>query len=430
MITTHITWTSSVLPKLTNAATSPFGRAINKSEASWITSIFALGSILGTYVFNYLSGKAGKKLTLLSAGIPCLVSNIIIYFTDSVMMYIVARFIVGLSIGTLFLFPIYVAELTHKNMRQVISIICSTGTCSGMLFSNCIGPFVSIQMFSLLLGTISAIFIIYFAVFGQEVPHYYIMKNQDILAREALEKLRGGYENIDEAFDEIRSKYEEEKAGKLKELFVSKPLIKGFVTCTLLLLFNQLSGKNIIIFYGQNIIRGVNPELSPEISMILLTVVIFITTLMASPVCCRFPKRTLLIFSGVGMFLSEAVLAIYIYSERNFDLPKSLNCLPLVCLTMFIAANSIGFGPLPFIILGEMFPNRTKAVAASSVGLIIGIVGFILTKYFMYVVDVIGMDGFFMCCAICCLFSTFFIRFYVIETKDKSLEEIQYELSL
>ncbi|CAG9853899.1 unnamed protein product [Phyllotreta striolata] len=426
----HLTWTSPVLPKLTDPARSPFGRAITKDEASWIASIFTIGSILGSQIWNYMAEKAGKKLALLFSAVPCFLSNVIIYYTTSVELYIFARFLVGLSVGSLFIYPIYIAELLHKNLREIIATVCSCGVCSGILFSNSVGPFVSIQTFSLILGSITAVFLVFFIIFGQEVPHFYIRKNHDVRARRVLQDLRGGYEDIDEAFDEIRRRYDEEKSGTLKDLFVSKSSIKAFFICISLMLFHQFSGNNLILIYGESMIRNIDPELSSDISMILLSVVVFITSLIAPPLCMRYRKRMLLIFSAMGMFLAECVLGVYIYYQKYYELPKSLAGVPLTCLTMFITAHGFGFGPLPFVILGEIFPNRVKAIASSVISLILGIVGFLMSKYFLFVTDAIGMSGFFFCCAFSCLAAAIFTKCCVIETKDKSLEQIQYELSL
>ncbi|KAG5881445.1 Facilitated trehalose transporter Tret1, partial [Gonioctena quinquepunctata] len=219
---TALTWSSPEIPKLTNTTTSPFGRTIDEDEASWISSLVTLGAALGPYLFCLLADKMGRKYTLLAAGVPFLVCYLVQAFGHVVELFYVTRLVMGLTVGGVFtLIPIYSGEVADKSERGVLGALISCAVCTGFLFSYSLGPFVSVMVFNLILAALSAVFLVLFAFLGKEVPHYYISINEEDLAKEALQKLRGGYTDIDEELwrsDQVQGR----SRGKLHDLSASK----------------------------------------------------------------------------------------------------------------------------------------------------------------------------------------------------------------
>ncbi|XP_050501657.1 facilitated trehalose transporter Tret1-like [Diabrotica virgifera virgifera] len=426
---TTLSWSTVVLPKLSNFDTSPIGRRVGMEEESWISSIINISAIFSVFIFGYLADKTGRKCTLLIAGMPYLLSNIILAYASSVYLYYIARFLMGFTIGTLSLLPVYISEISHKNHRNVIGPLIGCAGCFGALFPNLLGPFVSMKTFSLVQAALAAIYLVFFAILGEEGPQFYIIRNREFQARAVLERLRGSYDDIDETFAEIKNGYNEEKQGTLRDILTSRSLKKAFIMCTVLLILQQFCGIVAISFYGQTLFEKSNIQLSPELSVILLGTIQLMASFITPFVSTKFGKKPLLIISGILTALSQIVLAIDSYFDGFVRFAPAFRYLPLLCLIVFIIGYSLGLGPQPWMIVGEVFPTRVKTVISSVEGFTIFVCAFLLTKYYMHIVRMIGMQGYFLFSAIVCIIATIFSKFYVIETKDKSLEEIQRDLS-
>lgn len=425
---TALTWSSPEIPFLTNASSSPFGRPLSQDEATWVSSLVTLGAAFGPFLFTYLADRMGRKYTLLSAGAPFLVCYLILAFGQIVELFYCARFIMGLTVGGVFsLLPIYAGEISDKENRGILGSLISCAVCTGLLFSYALGPFVDVMTFNLILAGCSAVFIILFTFLGEEVPHYYVSINEEHLAKEVLQKLRGDYIDIDEELFEIQTKFKECN-GTFFEIFSSKSLIRAFLTSVGLLVFQQFSGINVVLFYSQTIFEDVGANLAPEICTIIIGAIQFLSSFIYPLIGDRFGRKIILTFSALGMVVSSSSLGAYSYLQTNKFNLENYTWVPLVCLGSFIITYNTGYGPLPWAMLGELFPTRVKSIATSVACFINWTLAFFITKYFAVMLRYFGLSGYFWLSAGCCIAAAFFGKLYVIETKGKTLEEIQDEL--
>lgn len=425
---TALTWSSPEIPLLSNSSTTPLDHALNPDEATWVSSLVTLGAAFGSFLFTCLADRMGRKYTLLSAGVPFLVCYLILAFGKMVELFYCARFIMGLTVGGVFsLLPIYAGELSDKDNRGILGSLISCAVCLGLLFSYALGPFVNVMTFNLILAAFSAIFLILFTFLGEEVPHYYVSINEEHLAKEVLQKLRGDYIDIDEELFEIQNKFKECN-GTFFDIFASRCSIKAFVTSVGLLIFQQFSGINVVIFYSQKIFNDVGANLAPEICTIIIGAVQFLSSFIYPLIGDKWGKKNILLFSAIGMVLSSSSLGTYSHLLNNNVNLENFKWVPLVCLMSFIVTYNTGYGPLPWVMLGELFPSRVKSVATSVACFVNWTLAFFITKYFVVMLDYLGLDGYFWFSAGCCVAAALFGKLFVIETKGKSLEEIQDEL--
>ncbi|CAH1174135.1 unnamed protein product [Phaedon cochleariae] len=430
---TSLTWSSSQLPKLSHPSTTPFARPLTSSQASWVSSLLTLGAALGPFLFCFLADRVGRKNTLLMAGVPFTACYLMMAFATSVETFYAARLVMGLTVGGVCtLMPIYVGEISDKTNRGFLGSLMACATCMGLLFSNALGPFVSVQIFNLIPAFLALVFLLLFTLFGEEVPHYYVSINEDLLAKEALHKLRGGIQDVEEELIEIQDKFKEEARGSFADIFASRGLKKAFFTSVMLLLFQQFCGINVVLFYSQRIFEDSGASWSPEICSIVLGVVQFLTSFIAPIALGEFGRTTLLCFSGIGMALSEASLAAYSYlqSRPDFQMASYLSAFPMVAMVLFITVYNTGYGPLPWLMLGELFPTRVKSLATSCTCFLSWMLTFIITKHLMMVLDCVGLSGYFAISAGFSLAAGLFGKFYCIETRGKSLPQIQKELDM
>lgn len=157
-------------------------------EVSWISSLVTLGGLIGPFLFGYTAKKLGKRKTLLLIGMPYILSYLILAFARVVELFYISRFITGLAMGGSFTSGInYVMELTNKNNRGAIGSTTSVTTAAGMLFSYCLGPYLSIMVFNLLLALISLIFLITFLLMASECPIYHLRRQNEDKARDVID---------------------------------------------------------------------------------------------------------------------------------------------------------------------------------------------------------------------------------------------------
>lgn len=343
-------------------------------------------------------------------------------------LFYLARLLAGLAVGGTFAtVPVYIGEITPKSNRGVLLSTMSCAVCLGFLLPYCLGPYVGIILFNTILATFPAIFLVLFFLFGVECPHYYLHKQHNEMARMALRRIRVGQrdEVIEKELLEIQTKIDEEGRGSFLDIFRTKGARKSFTIAVGLLIFQQFSGINAVLFYSETIFKKIGASLDAHVCSIIVAAVQFLSSLVTPLVIDRFGRKKILIYSAVGMALSEVPLGVYsLLNDKKFDV-QSVSFLPILMLTFFIISYNSGFGPVPWIMLGEIFPTKVKTVSTCTVSSVNWLLAFLITKYFNAVINTFGIAELFWAFAVFCVISVIFTQLCVIETKGKSLEEIQ-----
>lgn len=428
---TSITWTSPVLPKLQEHTDDFFENKITSDQASWIASWLTLGMASGNVIFASLTTIMGRKACILTVAPMMMVSYLIMTFVNKVEFYYLARFLAGIGrIGGQVAVNMYMAEIVNKSRRGSVLGIITSFVVLGSLYSYTVGPYVPLKVFNLTLFVFPTLFLALFIFVGVETPHYHMTKGNKEIARAMLLRLRSKDENIEQELTEIEAKDSQMSNTKFMDL-VKLPAIKlGFTMAFGLFFFQQFTGFYCIQFYNQQIFSMTGSSLDPEICAIIIGSLQFISGFLSSVVMERFPRKSLLYFSAIGMALSEVPLSIYCHlHEQGFNM-EELNFLPLLFMSLFVLTYNTGYGPLPFIIPFEVFPLSGKGLALSIVNFVSAIINFFLAKYFQDLIDAISIGNVFLMFGICCLISIPFVRYCVVETRGKSLEAIQDEIGL
>lgn len=122
-------------------------------------------------------------------------------------------------------------------------------------------------------------------------------------------------------------------------------------------------------------------------------------------------------------------MGLYFYlKEFDKEAADASGWLPVTSLIIFVIVYCVGFGPLPWAVLGEMFPSNVKSIASSVVASTCWVLGFVVTRWFTTVDKAIGTYWAFWIFAICCVVGFVFTFTQVFETKGMSLQQIQDKL--
>ncbi|XP_056641900.1 facilitated trehalose transporter Tret1-2 homolog [Diorhabda sublineata] len=426
---TVLTWSSPVLDRLGNETTTPFDHPVTLEERSWISSFFPLGAIFGPFIFGYLSDKIGRKKTLLISGIPFIVSYYSLAFGRHVPVYYAARFVLGAALGGVYtVIPMYVGEVADNSNRGTLGSTMNCLLCLGIFFSYCLGPFVGLTVFNIVLGTVPVLFLVLFSLTAPESPIYLIDKDYHNEAKDCLRKIRGPAANINLEIEMIRMKKEEDGDGGFRDIFKSRNLTKALIITVGLVVFQQFSGVIAVFFYAQTIFEQAGSSLEPAVCSIIIGTVQFVTSFITPVLVDRWGRKLLLLVSAVGMAVSEIILGAYcVLKDNKYDV-SNISFLPIVCLVTYILMYNCGYGPLPWVIMGEIFPPNIKSSASSITAAVCWMAGFVTGKYFESLVVGVGIGISFFIFSGFCLAAIPFGIFFVVETKGKTVLEIQKAL--
>lgn len=155
-----------------------------------------------------------------------------------------------------------------------------------------------------------------------------------------------------------------------------------------------------------------------------------LATFGATIVVDRLGRRILLLASGALMALCTIVLGVYFYvKEHDPDKVANVGWITVVALCVFIIMFSFGFGPVPWLMMGELFARDIKGVAGAIAGTSNWLLAFLITKTFSNLQAGIGAGGTFWLFSGLTILGTVFVFVFVPETKGKSLNAIQAELN-
>jgi SP family facilitated glucose transporter-like MFS transporter 8 len=246
-------------------------------------------------------------------------------------------------------------------------------------------------------------------------------------AKKSLQYYRGSSYNFWKELQDLEkdiSKSTQEEAS-IRDLVSSVGTRKALIISLGLMIFQQLSGINAVIFYSVDIFYAAGSTLDPKVAAIIVGVVQVVVTYAASVMVDRAGRRVLLLLSASIMGLCLAILGLYFCLKNKGDDVSSIGWLPLICVAVFIVMFSLGFGPLPWMMMGELFAPNVKGAASSIAVCTNWTLVFIVTFSFGKLIDGLGEHTTFWIFAVICGIATVFIFYLVPETKGKTLTEIQ-----
>lgn len=346
----------------------------------------------------------GRRKAVILATVPIYSSFLLIAFGTQLWCFFLARFLSGFSIGWYFvIIPNYVAEISEKHNRGRMSCFLVLNITLGNLLIYCMGPYLSLLASSFICLIAPTLLICLMLKYVPESPYYLMTVDRKLEAEESLRKLRGLSDVLQESED-IQRGIKATSQSRMTDLFRKRSLIKCLLITIGLVTFQQFSGVNAILFYLQTVFLETGSELEPEISSIVVAVVQFTSSTITPFLVDRLGRKFLLYVSGIGTLISLITLGLFFYT--------------------------VGFGPMPFTILGEIFPQNVKSAASTLTVSISSCFTFITTLFFPYLLQLVGFGISMWLFAAFCLVSLFFTYFFVPETKGKSLQEIQKMLNL
>lgn len=411
--------------------------SLNAVNEGWFVSCALLGAIIGVSFSGKLSDNYGRKIVLILSAVLFLASAAGCMLSGSFTALIIFRFIGGLGIGVASMVsPLYISEFAPSRLRGTMVSLYQLALTIGIVLayfsnaylanhaSNSYGSESMRKVFSeevwramLGLGALPAVIFLICLFFVPESPRWLLLKGKEQKANDILNRIDGP----DAAQKEINAFKEQgdTEETSLRELFT--PVYRRALWIGLLLPFlSQVCGINAVIYYGPRILEQagftLNNALGGQVTIGLVNVVF---TFVAIFTIDRWGRRPLL-FAGIG----GAVLSLLIIGVL-FALDITSGPWILISILAFIACFAFSFGPVTWVVLGEIFPNaiRGKAMALATLSLWIG--NFLVGQLTPVMLNGLGASWTFWLFALCCSPALWITWKLIPETKGRSLENIE-----
>lgn len=245
-------------------------------------------------------------------------------------------------------------------------------------------------------------------------------------AASAIKWFWGRHCNANAAIQSIQNELDSSggSSGSLRDLLAVRANRRGFIICVLLMFFQQFSGINAVIFFSVSIFQSAGSKIDPAVCSIIIGVVQVLATLAAATLVERAGRKILLIQSSAIMCLCLTALGVYFHLKKTGHDVSNIGIIPLVSLVLFIVAFSTGYGPIPWMMMGEMLPSDVKSIATSITVLYNWISVFIVTQSFEALNKNFGDDITFWIFAAIMALGTLYGLKNLFETKGKSNAEI------
>jgi SP family arabinose:H+ symporter-like MFS transporter len=395
----------------------------------WAASSAIWGCVFGALFSGALSDKYGRKKVLLLSGLLFTLSALGSAVPDNLTQFVMARFIGGLGVGSAsMLSPLYISEIAPAKIRGMLVTLYQLAIVFGIniiyivnyLIANTHDQVWNVQLgWRYMLGSegIPAILFFILLFFVPESPRWLVKENRSDEALKILNKINGP-EETHRILKEIKEAVNEEK-GSFLDLF--KPGIrKAMIVGSVLALFSQVTGINAIIYYAPEIFKQVG--FGSE-SALFQTMIIGFVNMLFTLVAIRFidywGRRTLLIWGISGMVSCLLGMGMFFYFEITSG------SLLLLFILGFIASFASSLGPIPWVLISEIFPTKTRGTAMSFSIVILWLGVVLITQFFPVLLSLFGGAFTFWIFMINALILLIFTLIFIPETKQKTLEDIQ-----
>lgn len=175
--------------------------------------------------------------------------------------------------------------------------------------------------------------------------------------------------------------------------------------------------------------QAAGSDLESSTQTIIVGVIQVVITFISTLIVDRLGRRLLLMISGGVMGICTLLLGVFFYLKDSPDSDTSdLGWLPLTSVCVFIIAFSLGYGPIPWMMVGELFAPHIKGFASSLSCVLNWILAFLVTRFYSDLVVAFAIHTTFWIFAVISFIGVVFVFFIIPETKGKTLDEIQVVL--
>lgn len=420
-----------------------FGIADSPESQGLAMSIALAGCLVGAMVSGSLADRLGRKPLLLLAAFIFLVSAYATGAFNAFSWFLCARFVGGIAIGIASgLSPMYIAEIAPSHIRGKLVSLNQLTIVLGILGAQIVNYLIAepipaglneppADSWNVLMGwrwmfwsaAFPAAAFMLLVVFIPESPRWLALKGRKEQAIRILTRIGGaGYANAEySAVAKAEAQEAKTEKGGLRVLF-SKPFHLVLLIGVVIAVFQQWCGTNVIFNYAQEIFSDAGYDLGAMLFNIVLTgITNVIFTFVAIYSVDKLGRKKLMLLGAGGLAVIYAILGTcYWMHVTGFFM--------IILVVAAIACYAMTLGPVTWVLIAEIFPNRVRAIAVAICTFALWVGSFTLTYSFPLLNSSLGSYGTFWIYALICAAGFAFFAAKLPETKGKSLEQLEKEL--
>jgi len=423
---TGIGWSAPALNQLRdNTTAQPF--PVTDTDANWIGSLTPLGALFGSLMGGALCDRYGRKGVMYLSALGFALGYALLAGAKGVTMLCFGRLVTGLGCGLVTTScPTYIAEISSPKIRGVLGSMFQLFVTVGVLWTSVLGAAVTWRWLSVSVIVFDVLWAV-LTVLIPESPTYLLSKQKFEGARAALQKLRGT-ERIEAELSEAQNNLLEgarDQSGGVKDL-LRPDVLKPLSISVFLMFGQQFSGVNAVIFYAVDIFTAAGSSISPFVENVILNLVQVVVTSFSTLIIDRSGRKALLISSAATMCVTISGLGAYFFVQSHDPAAAAkITFLPIGCLCVFIAAFSLGYGGIPWLMMSELMAPEVKSMSNSIAAGANWIMAFCITRFYGDAAAQLGKPATFWAFGVFSLIQVVGVAAFVPETKGRSLEEIQ-----
>lgn len=406
----------------------------------WVMGSAILGCLIGVMVSGSLSDSYGRKPLMIIASLVFIVAAIGTGISDTLPWFIAYRILGGIGIGIASnLSPMYIAEVSPASVRGKFVSLNQLTVVIGILSAQLVNWLIADPInpgedilnswngqigwrWMFWAGGVPAILFFIMIFIVPESPKWLGTQLKFDKSEKILTRI-GGIEYAQSEVSSLRASLSE-----VTEMADFRLLFKGKMPKILLIgvviaAFQQWCGINVIFNYAQEIFSAAGYGVSDILFNIVITgVTNVIFTIVGMYTVDKLGRRSLLLFGAIGLTCIYAILGACYYFHISGMAVLVLVMLAIGCYAMTLA-------PITWVVISEIFPTRIRGMAMAVSTFSLWTACFVLTYTFPLLNSGLGAYGTFWLYGIICLLGFIFVKKNLPETKGKSLEEIEKELT-
>lgn len=393
----------------------------------FLVSSVLIGAVIGAATNGILADIFGRKKIIMATAVIFIMGSILCAFAPNVYVLILSRIFVGFAVGIVnFVVPLYLSEISPKNLRGTLVSLYQWAITSGILFSYFINAVFAHAVYSwrwmLFAGVVPGLILFTGMCFMSDTPRWLVSKKREDEAKKVFQKIEPDID-AEKEIAEIKNTVKTDE-----KVTFQKWMIMPFVVGIGIMFAQICTGINTIIYYAPTIFKtaGFDSNIAAIYATTGIGIVNFLMTIVAVFFTDRLGRKPLLYFGLTGVMLSLFALGT---SFAFVDtLGENLKWVAVGSLITYIICFAMSLGPIGWILVSEVFPLKIRGIAMSICTVSNFAFNFIVVASFPVLLHRIGGAWTFWIFALVSLLCIVFVYFFVPETKGISLEDIESNL--
>jgi SP family sugar:H+ symporter-like MFS transporter len=405
-----------------------------------------IGCFIGAFFAGRLADLMGRRNTMMLAAVLFLGGALVQGFATAQLIFVIARICGGMAVGAAsVLSPAYISEVAPAEIRGRLTTVQQIMIITGLTVAFIVNKLLqvaagsSLDRFWLgldawrwmyLMQAVPAVVFLVALFFIPESPRYLVSKGRQEKAEGVLASLFGS--GVARAkLEEIRATFSADHRPRLSDIRSPTGGIRKVVWAGIMLAaFQQFVGINVIFYYGATLwqLAGFTEAQSLAIN-IVSGVVSIAACFLTIAVIDKIGRKPILLIGSAGMAVTLFAM-VYAFSHGSLDpqgnlvLSRDLGIIAVVAANLYVIFFNFSWGPVMWVMLGEMFPNQIRGSALAVCGFVQWFSNFLISFSFPVMAAQLGLALSYSFYAVCAVISYFLVQKLVHETRGVELEQM------